>query len=87
MRAYRPFADEAETFISSLKEKGIEKKEALVDEAKDAGSNFSDVAVDKIATWIDEAKSKLDTAHTAVKSKLDTDAPVKKPVASKSPKA
>ncbi len=42
-------ADEAETFITSLKEKGIEKKEALVDEAKDTGANFSDIAVDKIA--------------------------------------
>lgn len=42
-------ADEAETFITSLKEKGIEKKEALVDEAKDTGANFSDIVVDKIA--------------------------------------
>lgn len=93
-------ADEAETFLSSLKEKGtekkealdekvdeiIEKKEVLIDEAKDAGSNFSDVAVDKIVGWIEWAKSKIETAHTAVKSKLDTP-PIPKKTTSKKPTA
>lgn len=92
-------ADQAEGLIQSLKEKGLEKKEALeakvdhlrdkkddiINDAKDTGANFSDVAVDKIATWIEGAKAKLDTAHTAVKSKLDTDTPSKKVVAKKKP--
>ncbi len=94
-------ADEAETFLTSLKEKGaekkevleekvedlIEKKDAIIDEAKDAGSSFSDVAVDRIVGWIEWAKSKIETAHTAAKSKFDTLPAPKKPVAKKKPAA
>jgi len=35
--------------------------------------------------WIDEAKSKLTTAHTAIKSKLDTPVAAKPTPAKKTP--
>ena len=71
-------ADEAETLITSLKERGEEKKSELEGEAKKSAAGLSDTIVDTLAGWIDTAKSKLEIAHTAVNSKLDVTEPVRK---------
>ena len=100
MTSIDSFATEAESLISSLRSKGVEKgekiktavdalyaeKNKLIDEAKTKGSSFADVAFDTLSGWIDEAKAKLTTAHSTIKAKIDTPTPIaKQPTPKKAP--
>ncbi len=68
--AAQDWTDEQKTAAKAEIDTIFDKKSALIEEAKERGSTFTDTTADVISGWLDEAKGKLEKTRTKIQAKI-----------------